>query len=128
MYRIVRVLRIIPIIIVASLVFGFITRELWNWLMPTIFGLHTITFWQAIGLFLLSKLIFGGFHGHHGGGRNWKGRMKERWDSMTPEEREKFRNGMRCGRGPFGRGRSPWDREPFAQPREPFAQPQEPRI
>jgi hypothetical protein len=116
MYRFVRVLKFIPIIIVASLVFGFITRELWNWLMPSIFGLHTITFWQAIGLFLLSKLIFGGFHGHRGGGRNhWKERMKERWDSMTPEEREKFRSGMKCG--PFGR--RPAGNAPFSQPEEP---------
>jgi hypothetical protein len=119
MYRIVRVLKFIPIIIVASLVFGFITRELWNWLMPTLFGLHTITFWQAIGLFVLGKLLFGGFHGHHGGGgrNHWKGRMKERWDSMTPEEREKFRNKMNCG--PFGRHRGPIGRPPFNQPEEP---------
>jgi hypothetical protein len=123
MYRFVRVLKIIPIIIVASLVFGFVTRELWNWLMPSIFGLHTITFWQAIGLFLLSKLIFGGFHGHRGGGRNhWKERMKERWDSMTPEEREKFRSGMKCG--PFGRG--PFGRRPAGN--SPFSQPEEPSI
>jgi hypothetical protein len=27
--------------------------------------------------------------------------MKDRWEHMTPEEREKFRNGMRCGRRPF---------------------------
>lgn len=122
MYRIARFLKIIPIIIVASIVFGFVTRELWNWLMPSIFGLHTITYWQAIGLFLLSKLIFGGFHGHHrGGGRDrWEHRMKERWVSMTPEEREKFRNGMKCG--PFVRGRSeasPIGRPPFNQPEEP---------
>jgi hypothetical protein len=70
-------------------------------LMPPIFGWHTITFWQGLGLFLLSKLLFGGFH-RHGGGRNrWRQHMKDRWEHMTPEDREKFRNGMRCGRGPF---------------------------
>jgi hypothetical protein len=37
---------------------------LWNWLMPTLFGLTTITFWQAAGIVLLARLIFGGFkHG-----------------------------------------------------------------
>ncbi len=90
--------------------------------MPSIFGLHTITFWQAIGLFVLSKLIFGGFHGGSGGRNHWKARMKERWDSMTPEEREKFRSGMKCG--PFGRG--PFGRRPVGQ--APFSQPEEPSI
>jgi hypothetical protein len=87
---------------VACIVFGFVVKSLWNILIPPIFGWHTITFWQALGLFLLSKILFGGFHRHGGGGRNrWRQRMKDRWEHMTPEDREKFRNGMRCGRGPF---------------------------
>lgn len=40
--------------------FGFIFQYLWNWLMPEIFGLITITYWQAIGLIILAKIIFGG--------------------------------------------------------------------
>ena len=86
----------------AVLVFGFVVKGLWNVLIPPIFGWHTITFWQALGLLLLSKILFGGFHRH--GGRDhgrWKQRMKDRWEQMTPEEREKFRKGMRCGRAPF---------------------------
>lgn len=83
---------------------------LWNWLLPTLFGWHLITFWQALGLLALSRILFGGF-GRHGFGRHgfggrmrerMRGRMAERWDSMTPEEREKFRQGLRgrCGFGP----------------------------
>lgn len=34
---------------------------LWNWLMPLIFGLTTITFLQALGILALSKILFGGF-------------------------------------------------------------------
>jgi hypothetical protein len=71
---------------------------LWNWLMPTIFGLHTITFWQALGLIGLSWLLFRGPMFAHGG---WGpgGRMRRRWAAMTPEQREQFRRGMRarCG-------------------------------
>ena len=81
--------------------FGYVVMRLWNWLMPALFGWHLITFWQALGILILSKILFGGFHGRHGGSRdwNWRHRMKERWEHMTPEEREKFRQSMggRCG-------------------------------
>lgn len=43
--------------------FGFVFQYLWNWLMPDIFGLTTVTYWQAIGLIILSKIIFGGIGG-----------------------------------------------------------------
>ena len=95
-------IRIALVVVVAAIALGFLVKALWNTLMPPIFGWHTITFWQSLGLLLLSKILFGGFHRHGGGGRNrWRQRMKDRWEQMTPEEREKFRNGMRCGRSPF---------------------------
>jgi hypothetical protein len=88
--------------LVASVVLGFLVKSLWNALMPPIFGWHMITFWQGLGLFVLSKILFGGFHRHGGRSRNrWRQRMTDRWEQMTPEEREKFRMGMRCGRRPF---------------------------
>ena len=98
---------VLLMVIVGSAVLGFVVRELWNALMPGIFGWHTITFWQALGLLILSKILFGGFHRHGGGRRQWKNRMRERWDGMTPEEREKFREGMRCGRRPVATPASP---------------------
>jgi len=53
-----------------AFLFGFVVKVLWNWLMPTLFGLGTITFWQAFGLVLLAKILFGG-HGHgHGHGEH----------------------------------------------------------
>jgi hypothetical protein len=95
-------IKIVLIVVVASAVLGFVVKSLWNVLMPPIFGWNTITFWQGLGLFLLSKILFGGFHRHGGGGRNrWRQQMKDRWEHMTPEDREKFRKGMRCGRAPF---------------------------
>ena len=105
--KITKAITILLMVVVASVVFGFVVMGLWNALIPGIFGWHTITFWQALGLLLLSKILFGGFHRHVGGGRQWKNRMKERWESMTPEEREKFREGMRCGRGPVATPTSP---------------------
>ncbi len=75
---------------------GFVVQQLWNWLMPAIFGVRVITFWQGLGLLALCRILFGGFKGH-GHGKRWK--MGERWDHMSPEDRERFRQGMR---GPWG--------------------------
>ena len=96
-YRFWKALKILVVVIVAALVFGQIVMHLWNWLMPAIFGLKALNFGQALGLLVLSKLIFGGFH-RHGGGRGWRRNMEERWATMSPEQREQFRSGMR-GRG-----------------------------
>jgi|HubBroStandDraft_4_1064222.scaffolds.fasta_scaffold437870_2 hypothetical protein len=93
------------IVIFAMLVavlLGFVVKGLWNCLTPTLFGWHLITFWQAIGILVLSKILFGGFRGGRGGRMRWRNRMQERWEKMTPEEREKFREGMRGRCGPFG--------------------------
>lgn len=46
-----------------AILFGFILMWLWNWLMPEIFGLPFITYWQAVGLFILSKILIGGCGG-----------------------------------------------------------------
>jgi len=75
--------------------FGFVVMGLWNWLMPALFGLKLIGYWQALGLIILSKILFGGFRGSAGrGGRRLHG-MRDRWKQRTPEEREKFRQGLR---------------------------------
>ena len=101
-HRIRKGIKIALLAALACAVFGLVVRELWNALMPSIFGWHAITFWQAIGLLVLSKILFGGFRGPSAAGRSrWKQRMKERMDQMTPEQREQLRKGMRCGRNPF---------------------------
>jgi len=100
------IVKIIVFLIIAVAVFGQAVLHLWNWLMPSLFGLPVITFWQALGLMVLSWLLFGGLRGFHGShrrdyGRRWRHRMTERWERMTPEERERFRQGMRGRCGPF---------------------------
>jgi len=85
--------------VVIGFVFGFAVMWLWNWLMPDLFGLRPIGFWQAFGLLVLARLLFGGVRGGSGRHMRWRHRMRERWERMTPEERERFREGLRgCGR------------------------------
>ena len=86
-----------PAIVLFTWLFGELVMHLWNWLIPPILGLHMITFWQALGLLLLSRILFGSW-GSGGGNRGRRGR-REKWDKMTPEEREKLRQSWRgrCG-------------------------------
>jgi len=87
------------LVVLAAGVLGWVVMCLWNGLMPGIFGLRSIHFWQALGLLLLARLLFGGFH-RHGRAFHRHHRIIRRWESMTPEEREKFRSGFRgrfCG-------------------------------
>jgi hypothetical protein len=88
---------------------GELVMQLWNWLAPTLFGWRQITFWQAIGLLALCRILFGGWSGGHGPRSNMRRRMDERmrqrmderWEKMTPEEREKFRQSWRARCGGF---------------------------
>jgi len=100
---------IAPLAILAMALFvlvgGEVVRQLWNWLLPGLFGWRAITFWQAVGILALCRILFG-HHGWRGHGRpNFRQRMKERCGRMTPEEREKFRQAMR-ERWDFGRSTS----------------------
>ncbi len=98
-YRFLRALKIALFAAVAVSAASFLVMSLWNMLMPVIFALRAISFWQALGLLVLSKILFGGFRPQMGAGRPWRRRMMERWAHMTPEEREKFKQGMRRGCG-----------------------------
>jgi Ca2+/H+ antiporter, TMEM165/GDT1 family len=95
-----RVLFIILIAAIAILFFGGVVMLLWNNVLAAVVNVHTVTFVQALGLLVLSKILFGGFRGGWGPGRHhWKQRMRQKWNNMTPEEREKFKQEWqkRCG-------------------------------
>jgi hypothetical protein len=97
--RLKRLIFIAPLAILGMLLFiaigGEIVLHLWNWLLPPLFGWRQITFWQALGILALCRILFGGF-GWHGSGRsNLRRRIEERCEHMTPEERERFRQRMR---------------------------------
>ena len=103
--KLTRLILIAPLAILGIVIFtaigGEVVKLLWNWLAPTLFGLRLITFWQAIGLLALCRILFGGFGmgggGHRNSRRRMEGRIRERVDErceqMTPEERERFRQG-----------------------------------
>jgi hypothetical protein len=74
---------------------GELVRLLWNWLLPTLFGWRLITFWQALALLALCRILFGGFGRHSSGRSNYRHRMAERWAHMTPEDRERVRQSWR---------------------------------
>ncbi|MGV3765730.1 MAG: hypothetical protein ACO1NW_06360 [Chitinophagaceae bacterium] len=92
---------LIPLAIFA---FTWVVMSLWNNILPEVLGVKTITFWQAMGILVLSKILFGGFGGKGGGGRkrgkqHWKNNIREKWEQMSPEQREQFKSKWynRCG-------------------------------
>jgi Ca2+/H+ antiporter, TMEM165/GDT1 family len=70
--------------------FSFIVMSLWNAILPQVLHVTTITFWQAMGILVLSKILFGGFGGWGHKKHEWKRKIQQKWQGMTPEEREKF--------------------------------------
>ena len=93
--------------IAAIALFSFLVMSLWNGILVSVLGVKLITFWQALGILVLSKILFGGFgkgcgHNKH---HAWNEKMKEKWEKMSPEERDEFkqqwRNKCRGWRG-FG--------------------------
>ncbi len=107
------IFRALIIGIVVIVVFGTAIKLLWNWLIPSIFGLSVISFWQAIGLFLLTRILFG---------HSWWSRQHEkfhknedvrkRWMNMTPEQREEF---MKRRREFRHKGQGPWQGQGFGR-------------
>jgi hypothetical protein len=95
-----KIIGFIILAIIGLFVFSAVVMLLWNNLLPLLFHFPAINMWQALGLLILFKLLFGGFRGGWGHGHPWKQRMQQRWMNMTPEEREKFKQewGNRCGR------------------------------
>ena len=80
-----------PVFLLFIALGGVVVRELWNSLLPPLFGLPQVTFWQALVLLALSRILFGGFGLNGGSGSQYR----RRWESMTPEERERVRQRMR---------------------------------
>jgi hypothetical protein len=93
MKKIVKIALIILLVLLAIALFGWVTMSLWNWLIPALFNGPVLTFWQALGLLVLSKILFSGIGGKGGG--HHKGRWKHNWrkklSRMSPEERERFK-------------------------------------
>ena len=100
-----KLILIAPLAILGLVLFvtigGEVVRLLWNWLLPPLFGWRAITFWQALGMLALCRILFGGYGSHGSIRSNIRRRMEERCANMTPEEREQLRQRMRARWG-FG--------------------------
>jgi hypothetical protein len=98
--RVAKVILILPLVVVFAAVVGAAVMLLWNALVPQLFHGPQLSYWQAVGLLVLSRVLFGGWRG-----RSWRGHgrghWRERWEQMTPEERARLREKMqsRCGFG-----------------------------
>ncbi len=93
---------------------SYVTMRLWNWLLPELFRLPLISIWQALGLLVLSRILFGGWGSRSGRAhwarqrQQWRQHMSARLDCLTPEEKEKFRQKMAgaCTSPPWARRRT----------------------
>jgi len=92
-----RGLKILLLVAAGIALVGAVVMLLWNALLPGLFGWPAITFWQALGLLVLTRILIGGLRGRWGGGDHWRARMAARWERMSDEERARFRAGMRHG-------------------------------
>lgn len=104
----------VALALAAFTLLGWTTMTLWNWLLPTLLNLPVISFWQALGLLLLSRILFGNWGGGgswknktcgHQREAHWKNKIKERWNTMSETEQNEWRNKFEkhCGanRGSF---------------------------
>ena len=94
----------LPVIFIAAIfLLGYIVMLLWNYFFPTVLHTQRITYWQAIALFILCRILFFGFRRRYGNRPNmWQGRgaqWRQKWMNMNDEERAKFREEWkkRCG-------------------------------
>lgn len=104
-----RAIKFVIFLVLFLTIGGFITMNLWNWLVPELFHGPLITFWQTIGLLVLSKILFGGFGRSRwkGRGDRWRGMHKGKYDERCSDWKEKMAEKMR--------GMSEEDREKFKE-------------
>jgi len=90
-FMILKAIKILVLVTLVVTVVGVVVMSLWNWLLPPLAGWHPITFLQATALLVLCRILFGG---HRGLGGHWRQHRKQRFERMTPEERQRFRDGL----------------------------------
>ena len=82
---------IAPLIVIAVALLSVIVMLIWNAVITVIFNLPFISFWQAAGLLILTKILFGMGRPHsHWGYSAWRGTLRDKVSHMTPEERKEF--------------------------------------
>jgi hypothetical protein len=104
-----RFLFVVPFLGLAFVaLFTTIVMLLWNHVLADVLPVHTVTFWQAAGILVLAKILFGGLPCSRGRGwGSWRRRcMEGRWERLPPEERERLREEMKRRFGDWPR--PPW--------------------
>ena len=96
----------IPLAVLAFLaVLTLVVHALWNGVLVDVVPVKAVTYWQALGLLLLARILFGGWPGGRRGpgGRRRERMLAEHWESLSPEQRVKMREKMRsrCGDWPL---------------------------
>jgi hypothetical protein len=90
--------------VAAALLMGVVVKFLWNAILPALLGVAFISYWQAVGLLILCRILFGNFgRGSMGGNPRWKNNegarigppWREKWANMTDEERAKLKEEWR---------------------------------
>ena len=92
----------LPVVALIATALGFIVMYLWNWILPEVTHAGRLNFWQALGLLVLCRLLFGNFNKGGGGHNRFREKamgMRSKWQSMNDEERAKFKEEYkrRCG-------------------------------
>jgi hypothetical protein len=88
----------IPFAVTAgAFIFSYAVMFLWNAILPNVLGVHMITLWQAMGILVLSKILFGGFGLNHHNRSHIRHtqEMREKWMNLSPEEKDKMKNEWR---------------------------------
>jgi hypothetical protein len=75
--------------------FTYVVMLLWNWLVPELFSGPILTYWQTLGILVLSKILLSGFGHKHKDSQPWRSR-DHRWNHRHPgsEWRRKFEEKM----------------------------------
>jgi len=121
MQPILKILLGVVVFCAIAIVFGIIVMLLWNMVIPDVFGFTTINYWQALGLIVLARVLFGGFNAQYCGG-NPRGSkrghqinaMREKWQNMSETERKEFMQ-SHPGNDFFNRM---WDEDTSSHPKE----------
>lgn len=99
-FKVLKIIGMVVLGLFAASMLGFVVKWLWNWLMTDIFGLAEITYWQGVGIFILGRILLGGFGGGSSSSSNSsespRGVIKqaiheEMQDNFKKEFREKYK-------------------------------------